>query len=452
MARTGKRLTPARIVAPGMVIRRELDARGWTQEDLARIMDRPVQVISEIVSAKKQITPETALGLAAALGTSAEMWLQIESSYRLRLAEEKTELTDVGRRSRIYSILPVKELVRRGWIEECREVDELEERVERFLGLDSLDELPPLKVAARRTATRDPDPRAVLAWIRRVEALAATQEVGTFEPRRLGEVVDQLVDLSRQDDGPVQVSSVLRDGGVGFVLVKHLPRTFFDGAVLWVGGNPVVALTLRHDRLDSFWFTLMHEVAHLVLGHEGGRLDDLDGGAGTEPEEIEADELASKWLVPGESLTGFVEQVRPYFSRHAIWSFAHHVGRHPAVVLGRLQHDGHVPQAHLRSSIPRVRYTLEPFIDVAEPIWDVRVDQSVASVRDQGPPYDPQGAVLEWLRSHPGWNNPAAIKNALRLDRSTWNRAIRTLLDVGQIERIGEKRGTKYRAIDPDHR
>ncbi len=86
MARTGKRLTPARIVAPGMVVRRELDARGWTQEDLARIMDRPVQVISEIVSAKKQITPETALGLAAALGTSAEMWLQIESSYRLRLA------------------------------------------------------------------------------------------------------------------------------------------------------------------------------------------------------------------------------------------------------------------------------------------------------------------------------------------------------------------------------
>ena len=66
MTRTGNRLTPVRNVAPGMIVRRELDARGWTQEDLARIMDRPVQVISEIVSAKKQITPETALGLAAA--------------------------------------------------------------------------------------------------------------------------------------------------------------------------------------------------------------------------------------------------------------------------------------------------------------------------------------------------------------------------------------------------
>jgi len=431
-----------------MIIRREIDARGWTQEDLARIMDRPVQVISEIVSGKKQITPETALGLAAAFGTSAEMWLQMEAKYRLRLAQEKAELTDVGRRSRIYSILPVKELVRRGWIEECREVDELEKQVTQFLGVDSLDELPPLKVAARRTVTKEPDPRAVLAWIRRVEVLAASQKVGTFEPRRLGEVADQLVDLSSQDDGPVHVGSVLREAGIGFVLVQHLPKTFFDGAVIWVGGNPVVALTLRHDRLDSFWFTLMHEVAHLILGHEGGRLDDLEGGPGGDPEEIEADELASGWLVPGESLTGFVERVRPYFSRHAIWSFAHSIGRHPAVVLGRLQHDGYVPQAHLRSSIPRVRFTLEPFIDVAELVWDVRVDAAVVSVRDQGPPYDPQGAVLEWLRSHPGWNTPAAVKNSLRLDRSTWNRVIRTLLDVGQIERTGEKRGTKYRAAD----
>ncbi len=92
----------------------------------------------------------------------------------------------------------------------------------------------------------------------------------------------------------------------------------------------------------------------------------------------------------------------------------------------------------------------EPFIDVAELVWDVRVDAAVVSVRDLGPPYDPQGAVLEWLRSHPGWNTPAAVKNSLRLDRSTWNRVIRTLLDVGQIERTGEKRGTKYRAIEPD--
>ena len=283
MTRAGNRLTPARNVAPGMIVRRELDARGWTQEDLARIMDRPVQVISEIVSAKKQITPETAMGLAAAFGTSAEMWLQMEAKHRLRLAQEKTELTDVERRSRVYSILPVKELVRRGWIEECQEVDELENQVTRFLGIDSLDELPPLKLAARRTVTRDPDPRAVIAWIRRVEVLAASQEVGTFEPRRLGEVADQLVDLSRQDDGLVQVGSILRDAGIGFVLVQHLPRTFFDGAVIWVGGTPVVALTLRHDRLDSFWSTLMHEVAHLVLGHEGGRLDDLDGGSGVIP-------------------------------------------------------------------------------------------------------------------------------------------------------------------------
>jgi HTH-type transcriptional regulator/antitoxin HigA len=78
------------------------------QEYLARIMDRPVQVISEIVAAKKQITSETALGLAGAFGTSAEMWLEMEAAYRLKMARKTGAMADVERRGRIYSAVPVK--------------------------------------------------------------------------------------------------------------------------------------------------------------------------------------------------------------------------------------------------------------------------------------------------------------------------------------------------------
>jgi len=447
MVRRGNRLIPARNAAPGMIVRKELDARCWTQEDLARIMGRPVQVISEVVSGKKQITPETALGLAAAFGSSAEMWLSMEARYRLRLVQERIGTDNVKRRSRIYSLVPVKEITRRGWIGESEGVDDLEKEVKEFLRVRSFDELPPLKVAARRTVTKEPDQRAVLAWIRRIEQLAAAQEVGVFDRNRLKDGVNELLDLAGREDGLVLVAGVLKDLGIHFVIVPHLPKTSIDGAVLAADGNPLVALTLRYDRIDAFWFTLMHEMAHLVLDHRGSRLEDLDGEAGGDSEEAEADVLAAEWLVPGDALTDFVQRVKPHFSRHAIWSFARSVGRHPAIVLGRLQHDGHVSYAHLQTSIPSVRRFLERLIDVSEPILDVGIPSFAASVRERGAPYDPEGALLEWLREHSGWHSPAEIKDALNLDRSIWNRVIRTLVLVGQVERSGEKRGTKYRAV-----
>jgi HTH-type transcriptional regulator/antitoxin HigA len=435
-----------------VIIREEIAARGWTQDDLARIMGRPVQVISEIVSAKKQITPETALGLAAAFGTSAEMWLNIEARYRLRLAQERGVDDAVQLRSRIYSLVPVKELARRGWIEERDDVDELETQVMDFLGITSLDQLSPVSIAAPRAATGDPDPRAVLAWTRRVEQLASAQQVAAFAQGRLEGGVRELLGLTERENGPTQAAGILGDLGVHFILVPHLPRAYFDGAVFLAGGNPVLALTLRYDRLDSFWFTLMHEMAHLVLGHEEGRIEDLDADAGGDAEEMEADALAAGWLVPGEPLAELVRRVKPHFSRQAIWGFARSIDRHPAIVLGRLQRDGHVSRAHLSSAIPRVRRRLEPWVDVPTPVYQPAQASPAMAVHEPGTPYDPAGAVLAWLRGHPGWHPPADIKDALNLDRSTWNRSIRVLLTEERVERMGEKRGTKYRvSVDGCH-
>ncbi len=448
MARRGNPLIPAWNVPPGAIIKEELRTRGWTQEDLARIMGRPVQVISEIVSGKKQITPVTALGLASAFGTSAQMWLNMEAAFRLRLAQERNMDDAVERRSRIYSLVPVKELVKRGWIPEGTDVGdagELERSVMEFFGVRSLDDIPSFPLAARRTPTRDPDPRAVRAWMRRVEQLAAKQEEGTFRHARMEKAVGELLPLSTEPEGVREVPGMLRRLGIRFVLVPHLPRTYLDGGVFAGDGNPILALTLRYDRLDNFWFTLLHELAHLVSGHRGNRPEDLDASAGGDPEEQEADRLAAEWLVPSDALKVFVTRVRPYFSRQAIVGFARSIGRHPAVVLGRLQHDGLVSPAHLRSLIPKVRRHLEPWIDVPEPVLDAGSDPVSAAVGEPATPYDPADTVLRWLRANPGWHRPAEIKRNFNLGRSIWQKAIRELLASGRVERKGEKRGTKYR-------
>jgi HTH-type transcriptional regulator/antitoxin HigA len=79
---------PAEIFPPGQFIREELEARHWTQTDLARVLDRPLQVVNEIVRGRKRITAETAKELAAAFGTSAELWLNLEAAYRLAHAKD----------------------------------------------------------------------------------------------------------------------------------------------------------------------------------------------------------------------------------------------------------------------------------------------------------------------------------------------------------------------------
>jgi HTH-type transcriptional regulator/antitoxin HigA len=84
-----QQLIPARIVTPGRILSRELDARGWTQKDLAEIMGRPPQTINEIIKDNKQITPETAIELSKALGTTPNFWINLETNYRLNLAKKQ---------------------------------------------------------------------------------------------------------------------------------------------------------------------------------------------------------------------------------------------------------------------------------------------------------------------------------------------------------------------------
>ena len=113
-------LTPARAISPGRILQRELNARGWTQKDLAAITMRPPQAINEIIKGTKQITPETARELSAALGTTAEFWANLEANYRLHLAKKKQKEEEIKRRSRLYSLAPISDVACSRGVSFCR--------------------------------------------------------------------------------------------------------------------------------------------------------------------------------------------------------------------------------------------------------------------------------------------------------------------------------------------
>src|SRR5262249_12598153 len=166
----GKRRAPAEVFPPGEFVREELEARGWTQGDLAQIMGRPERLVSELITGKKQITPETARGLAQAFGDNDPLyWMNLDSAYRLSKSAPADEA--VARRAKLYSLFPVREVTKRNWIEASDNLDVLEHRVCRFFEIANLNE-PPTFAHAAKAVQYDERTALQYAWLFRAKKLA----------------------------------------------------------------------------------------------------------------------------------------------------------------------------------------------------------------------------------------------------------------------------------------
>lgn len=352
------RIRPYRPIPPGEILKEELEARGWTQGDFAEITGRPLQAINEIIAGKKSITPETAILFAEALGTSPELWLNLESAYRLDLlSPEKYRAVSVTRKARLYSIAPVKELIKRGWIKPSDSIDHLEAEVREFLGIPDLDARPAIAANFRRSETGVIDNPALMAWVRKAEIESQKISCPSFEPTKFKQAIKTLCLLSAEEKTTRQITQKLCEFGIRLVFVPHLPQTRVDGAAFWLDmKSPVAALSLRMDRIDNFWFTLMHELGHILYGARGSK-SYLDRDITEEPaSEVErrVNQFARDQLIPPDRFKEFVSKTDPYFSRQAVISFAKDLGINPAIVVGRLQYEKLIPYTNLRNLIDKV--------------------------------------------------------------------------------------------------
>lgn len=353
----------AQVFPPGEILKEELEAREWTQADLAEILGRPVKLVNELVGGKRAITPETAQGLSEALGTSAELWMNLESQYQLYRSKGKDDA--VARRARLFEIAPIKEMQRRGWLHASRDVGELEEEVCRFFGTASVDAISSLPHAAKKSTsyTEDASP-SQRAWVRRVRQLGELVHAGPFSDRSFDLLLDRLRSLLGSPNDVRHVPAVLAEAGIRMVVVEPLAKTRIDGVCLWLDeSHPVVSLSVRFDRIDSFWFALMHELGHVknLDGLDNPIVDlDLvgrDALTSTDKPEAEqaADAFASEFLIARTELTSFIARVGPLYSKKRIRGFAARLGIHPGIVTGQLQHLREIGYWHSREMLERVR-------------------------------------------------------------------------------------------------
>ena len=185
------------------------------------------------------------------------------------------------------------------------------------------------------------DDALLAAWRARVieRANIASSEISTAFDHVDITWLAELVRLSVLTDGPARAISLAREKGIAVVIEPQLKGLRLDGAAFLSGGMPIIGLTVRHDRLDNFWYTLLHELAHVYLhylaGLGAGFFDEELESEKTDELEIEADNFASSTLIPQE-----IWRLSPArISRTAgpIEGFASQLGIHPAIVFGRIR-------------------------------------------------------------------------------------------------------------------
>ena len=343
----------AEVFSPGEYIKEFLEGRGWTQDDLAAILGRPLQLVNEIILDKRGITPETAKGLAEAFGTSAQLWLNLDSGWQLYKARSTQPDPAIALRARIYSKGPIKEMVKRGWIEFSSNPEVLKQRVLDFYQIENLADSPPVVPAAARMSTSyDALTPAQQSWMCRAMHLGQTLDVSSkFDSKRVDDLIVRLRAYLTHPEEIRHLPDVLAEFGIRFLVIEHLAKTKIDGACLWLDEkSPIIAVSLRYDRIDYFWFTLMHELGHAARG-DGWRnaflaLDvRLVGEQSLTREEkpdfeIETDEFAEEALIPQDQFDDFVSRKGPLFSERDIRGFASLHEVHPGLVVGQLHYRG----------------------------------------------------------------------------------------------------------------
>lgn len=320
-----RRQYPIAAPTPLEAIEFRMEQMGLAQRDLMPFIGSKSKT-SEVLSGKRPLSLPMVRALSAGLGIPAEILIQDAS-------DDSKSLVD-------WTRFPTKELASRSWFvgESAQEVAASIVRVLDDFGGEGL------SLAARSSAHvrsgREMDSYALLAWAAwAVSRAEADPPTGSYDPSTIDEAfLLSIARLSASDSGPIDAQAALSRNGIALLVVEHLPKTYLDGALI-VGKFPVIALTLRNDRIDSFWFTLMHELSHLLqyVASDGPRsyFDDLDVESSEDFEQA-ADALAGEILIPeAEWIASPASKLR---SPEAAQHLATRLGIHPAIVAGRIRH------------------------------------------------------------------------------------------------------------------
>jgi HTH-type transcriptional regulator/antitoxin HigA len=341
---------PDDYLTPGQLIRALAEQRGWSNRLLAIILDMDETGLNKIVAGKRDVGAELALALGEVFGEPPERFMALQARYGLAQAKLRVK-PDPGRgtRAKVFGGLPVAEMIRRGWLdaEDVRDVPTVEKALVKFFGVSALAEIEAFPHAAKRVGAPGGVTLAQIGWLHRVKTIASDMMAAPYSPNSVREALPRLRALTSSVEETRKVSRIMAEAGIRYVIVESLPSAKIDGVCFWLDERtPVVGMTLRHDRIDNFWFVLRHELEHVLHlhGQTEAMLDtELEGdragfGSDIVEEERIANEAAANFCIPQKTLDSFIARKSPFFAERDVLSFARLHQVHPGIIAGQLSH------------------------------------------------------------------------------------------------------------------
>jgi len=353
---------PDSVSPPGETLQETLGALGMSQADLAERTGRSKKMINEIVKGKAPVTAKMALELERVLGVPASFWNNRERHYREACARIE-EQNNLRAHVEWLKSVPVKDMAKWGWIRRFKEkVPQLQE-VLSFFGIASPEQWATItaslgrQVAFRKTEAFEVDSEALMAWLRKGELEAKKIQCSSYNEKKFRSCLYTIRKLTVEPPDIFQgrLTDLCSDCGVAVIFVPELPRTRVSGATRWVTANKaLIQLSLRYKSNDHLWFSFFHEAGHIIKHSKKAIF--LEGTAlgMDEDKEEEANRFASDFLIPRQDYAGFVKEGS--FSKINIRRFASQVGVAPGIVVGRLQHDKHLPMTHCNDLKTKLRW------------------------------------------------------------------------------------------------
>lgn len=335
---------------PGETLAEKLEEIHMGPKEFALRTGKPEKTIIAVLKGESAITPDMAVQFENATMIPANFWMNHQKAYDEYIAREKNKIV-INKAVPWARQFPLAEMIKKGWLQPANTIQEKTMALLAFFGFSNhtawedyfLNQS--LKVAFRISLAQTNDPHSISAWLRKGELHAATLDANEYSAKKFKETLPLIKTLMAQH--PVDFFSKLQkiclEAGVKVVHTPCINKAPINGATRWLNDTPLIQLTGRYKRNDIFWFTFFHEAGHILLhGKKDVFLEQRDNTNLDINKEREADEFAIKWTLSKEEEATIIEALP--LDEATLTSFASKYNTHPAIIIGRLQHEKNIEQ------------------------------------------------------------------------------------------------------------
>mgnify|MGYP000846051527 CR=1 FL=1 len=338
---------PQVVFHPGEILAEKLEEMGMGPKEFAVRTGKPEKTIIAILKGESAITPDMAVLFENVLRIPAHFWLNSQRHFdEYKARERRQELLQQS--VDWMSCFPVLDMIKKGWISAVKSPIERAQELLAFFGFSSPEAWEnyyygqQLKVAFRISLAHTKEPHSLSAWLRKGDLQASEIQAPAFDEKKFKSNLLQIKNLmaAHPDDFFGQLQQLCLEAGVKLVHTPCLPKAPISGSTRWLNeGVPLIQLSGRYKRNDSFWFTFFHEAGHILLhGKKDIFLEDIEYTDKDIAKESEADQFAVKWTFSEEQEAELLNLLP--ISEEKFIEFAKRYNTHPAMIIGRLQKKG----------------------------------------------------------------------------------------------------------------